>query len=1841
MVWDNNWLNGGNPRWVRNDDSYPNIRTKLSHVTSNADTWEHIPAVIWVSPFDNFTVDLVGELEFRWFGSNTEPVDAELAIALRDHSEQAVSLLFSSVIEKPEGDEVALPVRLTDLSLDKGDELIITHRGKHILSNRGISLLDSLYLLPHSATHTATVTVEVEENSTPLATAPTPGYALEFDGSNDYVDLGNPPELQMTGNQTIEFWIQPYDFGDRQNPYAKAFAGEGTMTLEKNGMIKYFYGNLGDNSGSGGVDYQGFSTAYSLPLGQWTHVALVRDLDAMKLRWYINGELSNETDALFAAAVAGNNSAFIGRGYVRNFAGQIDEFRIWNSARNAEEIQNSRFASLTGNEEGLVVYYKLNEGAGDTSNDSSPNALNGTLGGGNTEAFPQWIPSFVPFDSARVTDEDTDLLVELEGSDGDGDSLTANILRFPKFGRLFTTSDGATRENPLQGVLVPDPESQGIVRDVFRDLSFSSLSEFTSHPRYPGRPDESYVLTDFLRTPVNEDDHYGQRVYGFLVPPQTGDYIFWIAGDNQSSLRLSSGAEPALAQEIAFVEGHTSPSSWNQEPNQQSEAIPLVAGEVYFIEALMIERAGGDHLAVRWQLPDGTMEDPLPASRLLQPLLASAINVENRQVIYVPDENFFGFDELEYLLSDGKVNSLPAIVPIRVSPVNDAPRVVEDSFQGLQGVALTTGNVLANDSEVEGQPFDVFDFTQAVRGSVEFLGEGRFRYLPEPGFDGEDSFTYRATDGEDVSQPAVVQITVHPLDQFRWINEAGGKWNEPANWSQGVVPGPEDDAVIDLEGEYTVTLNVDAQVRQLLLGGENSAPTLTLNGRTFAVELFGLIREGSTFLFNSGTLQGAGDFNVEGLFHWNGGTMSGLGITWVQSQGTLTMTTSSDKHLRRTVRNHGQAIWEEGRIYFSDGTWINEPDGTFLAPVSNNFHWNGGNNVFRNLGTFRKTAGGTVQFNDGVAFQNEGTTAVDAGSLQLIEDSTHQGHFILAESATLRLGGGTHRFNEGSQFEGLGVFQVAGATFLINAPVEIPLPVEFSNGRINLQNVLTASSELNWSGGTIEGTGSLAIAEIGNLTVSGNADKHLNATINNSGHCGWTGGRWYFSNGTFNNLASGVFTAATANNFSWNGGNNQFNNAGTFRKNLDGLVQFNDGVSFNNSGLTEVLLGPFAAAGGGDHAGTITISENALLSFAGNHTLADASAITGAGGMQITRGTTTANGELSFAGPLSVSGGRANLNQTASLTQLSLSDGAIGGTAEVSLLSSFNWTGGTLDGTGTLRVADSATLSIAGGNDKHLNRILSNAGTAEWTGGRFNFSNGTFNNETGGTFTTATVNNFFWNGGNNNFHNAGAFRKTLDGQVAFNDGVAFHNSGVTEVLAGQLALSGGGSHSGTFSIANSTLLIFNRTHELSDLSSAIGPGSVQVSGGSTTVNGTYNVEGPLVLQGGRINFNTDATMPVLQMQNGALGGSGAVTVSSELAWSGGTLDGSGLLALPAGATALLSSSGDKHLNRIFSNSGSVEWTEGRIYFSNGTFRNEADGTFIAAAAQNLFWNGGDNAFVNQGTFRKTTGDATAANSGVAFHNQGTMDVQAGTFLLNETGSHSGVFQSAETASIVFQAGSHTLEPGASFDGPGEIRIRSPFTLNADIPFGSAKVVFEENAAVTGSFTLSNSPEGRFTFAKSLNIPGSILVAGLLELLDSGHTLTVNQTLTLDNSGELINPGTIITGEFINNGGTITGNAPVLAGASSSSVKITSIQLVEPAFVAEPETQADSVQPVKTATVQLLWKAPPELRFSLETTSDWKRWTAITATVQETVPGQYSAEFTMPDDKPCFFRLRLE
>ncbi|HON92286.1 MAG TPA: PA14 domain-containing protein [Sedimentisphaerales bacterium] len=141
------------------------------------------------------------------------------------------------------------------------------------------------------------------------------------------------------------------------------------------------------------------------------------------------------------------------------------------------------------------------------------------------------------------------------------------------------------------------------------DISGTSVDgNLRTNPNFPNNPNES-EWRDELMSRVDWRDNYGLRARAYLTPPQTGEYTFWIAGDDNCQLWLSTDADAANAVKIAEVTGWTGARAWTGSPGSTNAAllksvpIALQQGQKYYIEALMKEGGGGDSMGVAWAGP--------------------------------------------------------------------------------------------------------------------------------------------------------------------------------------------------------------------------------------------------------------------------------------------------------------------------------------------------------------------------------------------------------------------------------------------------------------------------------------------------------------------------------------------------------------------------------------------------------------------------------------------------------------------------------------------------------------------------------------------------------------------------------------------------------------------------------------------------------------------------------------------------------------------------------------------------------------------------------------------------------------------------------------------------------------------------------------------------------------------------------------------------------------------------------------------------------------------------------------------------------------------------------------
>ncbi|MEO7803915.1 MAG: carboxypeptidase regulatory-like domain-containing protein [Actinomycetota bacterium] len=133
----------------------------------------------------------------------------------------------------------------------------------------------------------------------------------------------------------------------------------------------------------------------------------------------------------------------------------------------------------------------------------------------------------------------------------------------------------------------------------------------------------------------------------------------------------------------------------------------------------------------------------------------------NYRYEYYNDQSEYSKANLVAATAGGSVSGIDAILEH-----SGTPDAYADEFSATEDTTLSQGapGVLVNDYDPDNSVMQALLETPASHGTVLLNTDGSFEYTPEANFNGSDSFTYRATDGQNRSRPAVVTIQVQPVN---------------------------------------------------------------------------------------------------------------------------------------------------------------------------------------------------------------------------------------------------------------------------------------------------------------------------------------------------------------------------------------------------------------------------------------------------------------------------------------------------------------------------------------------------------------------------------------------------------------------------------------------------------------------------------------------------------------------------------------------------------------------------------------------------------------------------------------------------------------------------------------------------------------------------------------------------------------------------------------------------------------------------------------------------------------------------------------------------------------------
>lgn len=550
-----------------------------------------------------------------------------------------------------------------------------------------------------------------------------------------------------------------------------------------------------------------------------------------------------------------------------------------------------------------------------------------------------------------------------------------------------------------------------------------------------------------------------------------------------------------------------------------------------------------------------------------------------------------------------------------------------------------------------------------------------------------------------------------------WTGAAGdGKWSTPGNWEGGVIPEaanvlaaaiPAGAGTVNFDMSAPTTLRTLDTYRSISLGagssltlGTSLADVSTVQpGATLSV-LGGTHTLGGTLnaaglVISGGSLQGTGSLNLTGtgtLATLSGGTL-GVANTYLPAGASMDVTgpvaLSGALHNDGTVNIGGSGVLNVqsgGVLDAAGGTWANA--GTV----------NVAGDVNASTGTAFDFAGGAWNFNDGARFTGAGTFSTSGGAtLTLV--GTGAGTTVAADASLdltalafagsgkltnlgtiagtgATLGGfldnqGTANFNGGTLVGGMintGTMNITGNLIVQGASAT------HAGGVINLGGGATLTKDtgtLFWSGGSFEGSGTLAYINGATFAFSGNGDRIINnpnltfaftnLSLPNGSLTLQSGGLTFNGTTTIPGSTSLNMSGGTIVN---NGPLNISGNFGLFGGQLSGNGAINmTGGTIDMPATSSVdwqATGPMSNSGTLNLGGrTITnaISNTGTINSSGGLTFTQA--LNNQGTFVFTGGSTT------FLGGYSQSSGTTTLNGGNVVGDVTLNGGSLGGSGTI------------------------------------------------------------------------------------------------------------------------------------------------------------------------------------------------------------------------------------------------------------------------------------------------------------------------------------------------------------------------------------------------------------------------------------------------------------------------------------------------------------------------------------------------------------------------------------------------
>ncbi|MGN6511309.1 MAG: Ig-like domain-containing protein [Chitinophaga sp.] len=366
-----------------------------------------------------------------------------------------------------------------------------------------------------------------------------------------------------------------------------------------------------------------------------------------------------------------------------------------------------------------------------------------------SDALPNTPPAAVP--DTGITDINAPLSGNVLANDTDieNNALTASLVTAPVNGTVVLNSNGSYTYTPNAGYTGPDSLIYQVCDNGIPSLCDTATLLFTIaviNDRPVAAADSVTVTEDIPATGnvlTNDSDPEGDAltaslvtapVNGTVVLNADGSFTYTpnsnFAGTDSLIYQLCDNGSPSLCDTATL---YMIVANVNDGPVAVADSVTVTEN---------IPSPG--NVLSNDSDPEG---DALTSSLVTAPVNGTVVLNADGSFTYTPNTSFTGIDSLIYQVCDNGTPSLcdTAALYMTVVNVNDRPIAVADPVTLTEDIP-STGNVLTNDSDPEGDALTASLVTAPVNGTVVLNADGSFTYTPNSNFAGTDSLIYQVCD---------------------------------------------------------------------------------------------------------------------------------------------------------------------------------------------------------------------------------------------------------------------------------------------------------------------------------------------------------------------------------------------------------------------------------------------------------------------------------------------------------------------------------------------------------------------------------------------------------------------------------------------------------------------------------------------------------------------------------------------------------------------------------------------------------------------------------------------------------------------------------------------------------------------------------------------------------------------------------------------------------------------------------------------------------------------------------------------------------------------------------------